>query len=825
MMSRGGSAKPGLLYLVGVDSAVVDFLQRDLQPGVAVEAAADLEALYYSMLEGRRHPDTVLLGLEVDEPVRVAQRIHAYDNRVPILILDASAHCAQLRRTLMYSPLLGNEATPWSTDEVDELPSAIRDSIRRRQQRAHYLNTISTAQIRLEKLPLLQPEATHYLDQLLDHAPIGVLTIDPGGAILTLNRQASTTLAAGERAALGRPLRDHFPARERTRLDEWMQRSLENLERVGPEIIEIDAAERATRFLEVTLTPLSYRTGQRGAMLILQDVTDRVAAEAERQRAEEDLRFHATVLRSFHEISSDLELGLDEKLHRLLRLGCEQFGLPIAILSRIDGGFFRIQDAISDNPAYAAGVVKDLDQTYCSATVFTTEPVAFEQASACAWRDHPSYRDHGLEAYIGARVQVDGSLYGTLCFASQVPRRAPFNSTDLETLKLMSQWVGSALQRERAEAHMRKLSSALEQTADTVIITDRERRIEYVNPAFERLTGYGKEDVIGQKTYFLRSGLHDDAFYRDLWDVIGNGNAYRGVMVNRKKDGSIFHEQKTITPLKDAQGRITHFISTGQDITDQVRAEEIERQHKAELAHVARLSILGEMTSGLAHELNQPLCAITTYAQTCLRIIDTGSCKPDQVRYGLEQVVRQAELGGAIFRRLRNFARKGERRQQRIDLREVIQETANFVRAEVRQQQIRLRLDVAPDLPGVMADPIQIEQVLLNLIRNGMDALSGLDGSRREIAIRATHDGNGGVRICIRDGGQGCPDDVADRLFEPFFTTKPAGMGIGLGISQSIIDAHRGRLWLDDNSMNGATFCFTLPGAGGEPPHEENTDE
>ncbi len=559
-------------------------------------------------------------------------------------------------------------------------------------------------------------------------------------------------------------------------------------------------------------------------MLILQDVTDRVAAEAERQRAEEDLRFHATVLRSFHEISSDLELGLDEKLHRLLRLGCEQFGLPIAILSRIDGGFFRIQDAISDNPAYAAGVVKDLDQTYCSATVFTTEPVAFEQASACAWRDHPSYRDHGLEAYIGARVRVDGSLYGTLCFASQAPRRAPFSSTDLETLKLMSQWVGSALQRERAEAHMRKLSSALEQTADTVIITDRERRIEYVNPAFERLTGYGKEDVIGQKTYFLRSGLHDDAFYRDLWDVIGNGNAYRGVMVNRKKDGSIFHEQKTITPLKDAQGRITHFISTGQDITDQVRAEEIERQHKAELAHVARLSILGEMTSGLAHELNQPLCAITTYAQTCLRIIDTGSCKPDQVRYGLEQVVRQAELGGAIFRRLRHFARKGERRQQRIDLREVIQETANFVRAEVRQQQIRLRLDVAPDLPGVMADPIQIEQVLLNLIRNGMDALSGLDGSRREIAIRATHDGNGGVRICIRDGGQGCPDDVADRLFEPFFTTKPAGMGIGLGISQSIIDAHRGRLWLDDNSMNGATFCFTLPGAGGEPPHEENTD-
>lgn len=222
-MLGGGSAKPGLLHLVGVDSAVDASLRRDLQPGIAIESVADLEALYFSMLEGRQHPDTVLLGMDVDEPVRVAQRIHAYDNRVPILILGAPAHCVQLRRTLMFSPLLGSEVTPWSADDIDELPSAVRDSIQRRQKRLHYLNTISRAQIQLEKLPLLQPEAMHYLDQLLDHAPIGVLTIDLGGAILTLNRQASTTLAVGERAALGRPLLDHFPQRERARLDEWMR--------------------------------------------------------------------------------------------------------------------------------------------------------------------------------------------------------------------------------------------------------------------------------------------------------------------------------------------------------------------------------------------------------------------------------------------------------------------------------------------------------------------------------------------------------------------------------------------------------------------------
>ena len=361
---------------------------------------------------------------------------------------------------------------------------------------------------------------------------------------------------------------------------------------------------------------------------------------------------------------------------------------------------------------------------------------------------------------------------------------------------------------------MRKLSSALEQAADSVIITDRERRIEYVNPAFEQLTGYGREEVLGLKTYFLRSGVHDEAFYQDLWRVIGGGGVFRGVMVNRMKNGSIFHEQKTISPLKDDQGEITHFISTGHDITDLVRAEEQDRLHKAELAHVGRLSILGEMTSGLAHELNQPLCAITTYAQTCLRIIQAGDCKPEEVRYGLEQVVRQAELGGAIFRRLRNFARKGDLRPQRVDLRDVINEVAGFIHAEARQNDVQLRLEIARRLPAVKADPIQIEQVMLNLVRNSMDAMAGVKPPRRQIVIKAARQQRQQVRICIGDSGPGCPPESVDRLFEPFYTTKSTGLGIGLAISQNIIDAHGGRLWLEANSPAGATFCFTLPGAG-----------
>lgn len=815
-MAAMGSTLRGILHLVGVAPAVETLLRQELEPAVSIEAMVDQERLYNRFQEGYQPADTVLLGMDIEEPVRIAQRIHTYDKHVPILILSPPARCAQLKRTLMFSPFLGNEVMPWSTNEVDELVSAIRDAVNRRQQRVRYLNIISSAQISLEKLPLLQPEATHYLDQLLDHAPIGVITVDLRGAVLTLNHQAISILGGSERAVLGRPLEEQFPEREHGRLNALLRCGLDEMSRQESEIFEMDVPVRGVRFLEIIMAPLAYRTGQRGAMLILQDVTDRIAAERERQRAEDDLRFHATVLRTFHEISSDIELGLQEKLHRLLKLGCEQFGLPIAILSRIDGQCFRIQDSITDNSAFETGTTKELDQTYCSATIFTSEPVAFAHAAVSEWCDHPSYREHRLEAYIGVRVMVYGDLYGTLCFASPAPRKSPFSSADLEILKLMSQWVGNELQRERAEAHMRKLSGALEQTADSVIITDCERRIEYVNPAFENLTGYSKEEVLGHKTYFLRSGVHDKVFYDDLWQVIGNGSVFRGVLINRKKDGSIFHEQKTITPLKDAQGNIVHFISTGHDITDIVRAEELDRQHKAELAHVGRLSVLGEMTSGLAHELNQPLCAITTYAQTCLRIIQAGNCKPEEVRYGLEQVIRQAELGGAIFRRLRNFARKGDLRQQRVDLRDLIQEVASFVRAETQQNQIRLIMSISRQLPAVMVDPIQVEQVLLNLVRNSMDALSGVEEERRQIVIRATRYQRSSVRVCISDSGHGCPPDVTDRLFEPFFTTKHNGLGIGLGISQSIIDAHGGRLWLEENSQQGATFCFILPAAGGD---------
>lgn len=805
------SSKNGILQLLGVSPVVADLLFDELWPAHAIHKIENKTNIYASFEEGGQTADIVILGMGVEEPVSIAQRLFLYDKNLPIFILSESAHCAQLKRSLMFSPLASNEIMAWPVSEIDELSNAISKAISRRRLRMQHQNTIARAHIRLEKLPLLQPEAEHYLDQLLHHAPIGVLTTDVNGTILTANHQALEILDIKEKQALGQSIGAQLPLPEREKARLLLETSFDSFERQDPQIFETDSKTKGACFIEVILTPLAYRTGQKGAMLILQDVTSKVLAERERQRAEEDQRLHLRVLRSFYEISSNLEISLKEKLQLLLSLGREQFGMPIAVLSRIDGDECYIQDAISEHPSFVAGITKTLKNTFCNETILNSEPLAFESASKTdKWREHPSCKVDKIEAYMAVRIIVEGSLYGTLSFASTKPRLIPFRLADLEVLKLMSQWVGSELQREFVGAYMGKLSSALEQAADSVIITDHNRSIEYVNPSFENMTGYTREEVLGKKAYFLRSGAGKHELYDELWQSISAGGVYRGVIINRKKDGSTYHEQKTITPLKDNQGKITHFISTGHDISDLVKAEEQDRIHKAEFAHVARLGVLGEMTSGLAHELNQPLCAITTYAQTCLRIIQSEDHEIEDVSYGLKQVVKQAELGGDIFRRLRDFARKEEKPQTPGNIRDIIYEVRDFTRAECLQNQIELVIQIPDNLPPVRVDPIQVEQVLINLVRNSMDALQDVGEKRRKIIISAKVYKREYICTSVSDSGPGCSDEVAQRLYEPFFTTKKHGLGIGLGISQTIVVTHGGNLWLDENSSNGATFSFTL---------------
>ena len=239
------------------------------------------------------------------------------------------------------------------------------------------------------------------------------------------------------------------------------------------------------------------------------------------------------------------------------------------------------------------------------------------------------------------------------------------------------------------------------------------------------------------------------------------------------------------------------------------------RQHQAEVAHAARLSTLGGMAAGLAHELNQPLAAVVSYARGCARRLESGEIPKAALLEVLEEISAQALRAGEVLRRIRDFLR-GESRRESVDLNDVVRRALRFAEGEARQKEVRLELGLSPEPLRIEVDPIQIEQVILNLVQNGLEVMASNNGTERVLAIGTRRLSGDTVEVSVRDTGAGVPTDIAARLFEPFFSTKPDGLGLGLSISRTIVEAHGGRLWATPTpGARGTVFRFTLRTAEG----------
>ena len=246
----------------------------------------------------------------------------------------------------------------------------------------------------------------------------------------------------------------------------------------------------------------------------------------------------------------------------------------------------------------------------------------------------------------------------------------------------------------------------------------------------------------------------------------------------------------------------------GATIEQDRMATATQRQHTL-LAHASRLNTLGEMASGLAHEINQPITAIALYTEACLAQLQSGPVKPAEIRETLEKIAAQSARTNTIIQHVRHFARQSKPQYLAVRFKDLFDDIADFLLLEVRRHRVHLLQDIAPNLPPVLADPLQIQQVILNLIHNAVDAMSDSEGSR-SITVFARLD-RWAIEAGIKDTGPGVPPDMLDQLLHPFFTTKPDGLGLGLSISQSIVEAHGGRLWVTPNQGPGVTFRFTLP--------------
>lgn len=395
---------------------------------------------------------------------------------------------------------------------------------------------------------------------------------------------------------------------------------------------------------------------------------------------------------------------------------------------------------------------------------------------------------------------------------------------------LVITWMGEMLhharraldQTERAlrtrEAHLR---SILDTVPDATVVIDEQGLITSFSAAAVRQFGYTEAEVLGRNVNMLMPEPyhheHDGYIERYIKTAEKRVIEIDRVVVGLRKDGSTFPMKLAVGEVRSGSGRFfTGFI---RDLTEHERSEVRLRGVQNELARLARLNELGEMASTLAHELNQPLAAIANYSQGCVRLLKNMAEGPaGQMREALEDTARQSLRAGEIIRHLREFVTRGETEKAPQDLRKLIEEAGALALLGSKELGVRSVFAFSPTTKEVLVDRIQIQQVLINLMRNAIEAMR--DGERRELIVRTLPDGPDQMVVEVEDTGPGISDEIAAHLFQPFVTSKASGMGIGLSISKRIVEAHRGRISARRNENGGTTFRFTLPIAGQGTQHE-----
>jgi two-component system sensor kinase FixL len=357
-----------------------------------------------------------------------------------------------------------------------------------------------------------------------------------------------------------------------------------------------------------------------------------------------------------------------------------------------------------------------------------------------------------------------------------------------------------------------ELQALLDAAVDGIVVIDQHGIILSFNRSAETLFGLPAEEAVGRNVGILmaegdRHG-HDESIGRYLEThiphVIGRGRE----VTARRKDGSVFPAFLSVGAVSGAKPRFVGFI---RDMSASRKAEEDAHRLQDRLMHVSRLATVGEMASGIAHELNQPLAAIATYAHACDRLLSLPEPEIDEVQSALKQIADQAVRAGDIIRRLRNLARTDESVRTPVDINSVIEELTELIHIDARAHGVQYRQKLASGLPPVIADRAQIQQVVLNLVRNALEALAlgQLDVSEVVISTRMSEEGE--VEIAVCDSGPGVDSFIAQRIFDPFCSTKPTGTGLGLPISRTIVHTHGGTLDYEPNVPSGACFLVKLP--------------
>lgn len=363
------------------------------------------------------------------------------------------------------------------------------------------------------------------------------------------------------------------------------------------------------------------------------------------------------------------------------------------------------------------------------------------------------------------------------------------------------------------EAHLR---SIYDTAPDALIVIDAEGLVQSYSAAAERMFGWTASETLGRNVSMLmpmpHRGAHDGYIrrYLDTGErrIIGIGR----IVVGQRKDGSTFPMELAVGEVRSDEGRI--FTGFVRDLTERQATEARLQELQSELVHMSRLTAMGEMASALAHELNQPLSAIANYLNGARRLLERAQNTDPRAGEALEKASAQAMRAGEVIRRLRDFMARGESQRSEQSLSKLVEEACALALVGAKDQDVRVQYQFDPRVDRVFVDRVPIQQVVLNLVRNALDAMA--EQPRRELTVATSLRDDGAAIVSVTDTGPGVGEDVVGRLFEPFVTTKSDGMGVGLSISRTIVEAHGGRIWSESAPGGGAVFRFSLANAASE---------
>jgi PAS domain S-box-containing protein len=527
----------------------------------------------------------------------------------------------------------------------------------------------------------------------------------------------------------------------------------------------------------------------------------------------------ATVIRVSEAISAEIE---QEKLiDTLMRIAIEHAGAERGLLILIRGGEARIeaeaatgQGRVEVSVRQASITPSDLPQSALHYVIRTQESVLLEDASA----DDVYCKD----AYVGRNrsrsvlclpIVKQKKLVGALYLENNLTPRA-FTPDRVAVLQLLASQAAISLENAALYTDLQLQVGLLQHLPVSTWTLKPDGTPDFVNRVWLEFSGQSLDFVRSHPEAWMTAVHPED---REIAAKIFREGVQSGqgfVMETRSlraADGVYrWHLQQAVV-LRDPKGKVLKFVGTTTDIDDQKRAEESLRQTQAELAHVARVTTMGELTASMAHEINQPLSGIITNASTCLRMLAANPPNLDGARETTLRTIRDGNRASDVIKRLRALFSKKSPAIELVDLNEATREVIALARSELQRNQAILSPELADGLPPIAGDRVQLQQVILNLLLNASEAMRGIEDRPRRLLVRTENEEGDRVRLSVKDSGVGLEPHAVEKLFQPFYTTKSSGMGIGLSVSRSIIENHRGRIWATPNDGPGATFSFSLP--------------